>query len=283
MISHIHPWASASLLGGKLQRRYRARPLPGVCGGALGEASGTVSVHLCEQGRPQGASFSAGDLSLHPRDPSRAQPRRRSFPRSEYPALDGTGSNTIEEMNERLETLEQFSDEHENLSQLFAEAHPLTMDGEGRIVLPETLKEHAQITDRCRVCRPRRDVPDLGAGPLRRASRDGARALPPPGHDIAAAQRRGTAARMTRDAAHRTRAQTRRRRRTRSHIPVLLEAVVAALAPRDGATLCRRHVRRRRLQRGAARGGALPRPRHRPRSRGGAPRRGARRAPSAAG
>jgi MraZ protein len=49
-------------------------------------------------------------------------------------------------MNERLETLDQFSDEHENLSQLFAEAHPLTIDGEGRIVLPEPLKEHANIT-----------------------------------------------------------------------------------------------------------------------------------------
>src|SRR3979411_2876917 len=73
MISQIHPWANALLLGGKLQRRYRADLLPGVCGGALGEASGTVSVHLPEQGRPQGASFSAGDLSLHPRDPSRAQ------------------------------------------------------------------------------------------------------------------------------------------------------------------------------------------------------------------
>lgn len=68
------------------------------------------------------------------------------FPSFRVPALDGTGSNYVEEMNERLETLEQFSDEHENLSQLFAEAHPLTMDGEGRIVLPEPLKEHAQIT-----------------------------------------------------------------------------------------------------------------------------------------
>src|SRR5207248_319246 len=37
MISQIYPWASASLLGGKLQRRYRADPLPGVGGGALGE------------------------------------------------------------------------------------------------------------------------------------------------------------------------------------------------------------------------------------------------------
>ena len=68
------------------------------------------------------------------------------FPSFRVPALDGTGANYVEEMNERLETLEQFSDEHENLSQLFAEAHPLTIDGEGRIVLPETLKEHANIS-----------------------------------------------------------------------------------------------------------------------------------------
>jgi MraZ protein len=68
------------------------------------------------------------------------------FPSYRVPALDGTGSNYVEEMNERLETLEQFSDEHENLSQLFAEAHPLTMDGEGRIVLPDTLKDYANIT-----------------------------------------------------------------------------------------------------------------------------------------
>jgi transcriptional regulator MraZ len=68
------------------------------------------------------------------------------FPSFRVPALDGTGSNYVEEMNSRLETLDQFSDDHENLSQLFAEAHPLTMDGEGRIVLPEPLKEHANIT-----------------------------------------------------------------------------------------------------------------------------------------
>jgi MraZ protein len=68
------------------------------------------------------------------------------FPSFRVPALDGSGSNYVEEMNDRLETLDQFSDEHENLSQLFAEAHPLTMDGEGRIVLPEILKAHANIT-----------------------------------------------------------------------------------------------------------------------------------------
>ena len=39
------------------------RPLPRVHGRALGEISGTIHVHLREQGRPQGAGFSAGDLS----------------------------------------------------------------------------------------------------------------------------------------------------------------------------------------------------------------------------
>src|SRR5678815_5217728 len=63
MISHIHPWANTIVLGGT-RWCFRARPLPDVHGGALGEASGDVSFHLCEQGRPQGASFSAGDLSL---------------------------------------------------------------------------------------------------------------------------------------------------------------------------------------------------------------------------
>jgi MraZ protein len=68
------------------------------------------------------------------------------FPSMRAPALDGTGSDYVEEMKDRLETFDQFSDEHENLSLLFADAHPLTVDGEGRIVLPEALKEHAQIT-----------------------------------------------------------------------------------------------------------------------------------------
>ena len=68
------------------------------------------------------------------------------FPSNRSPALDGTGSDYVEEMKDRLEAFDQFSDEHENISLLFADAHPLTMDGEGRIVLPEPLKEHAQIT-----------------------------------------------------------------------------------------------------------------------------------------
>src|SRR5579862_8116508 len=74
MISHIYPWASTIVLGGTGWCIYRARPLPDACGGALGEASGIVHFHLCEQGRPQGASFCAGDLSLLSRDQSSTEP-----------------------------------------------------------------------------------------------------------------------------------------------------------------------------------------------------------------
>jgi MraZ protein len=67
------------------------------------------------------------------------------FPSFRLPALECTGSDRMEDMQERIESLEQFSEEHENLSQLFADAHPLTIDGEGRVILPERLKEHADI------------------------------------------------------------------------------------------------------------------------------------------
>jgi MraZ protein len=68
-----------------------------------------------------------------------------AFPSIRLPAIECTGSDRMEEMQERIETLEQFSDEHENLSLLFAEAQPLAIDGEGRVIVPEVLKEHAHI------------------------------------------------------------------------------------------------------------------------------------------
>jgi MraZ protein len=69
-----------------------------------------------------------------------------AFPSFRLPALECTGSDRIAEMQDRIETLEQFSEEYENLSLLFAEAQQLTIDGEGRVVLPDRLKEHANIT-----------------------------------------------------------------------------------------------------------------------------------------
>jgi MraZ protein len=68
-----------------------------------------------------------------------------AFPSIRTPAVECTGSNRMEVMQERIESIEQFSEEYENLVQLFADAHPLTIDGEGRVILPERLKSHAGI------------------------------------------------------------------------------------------------------------------------------------------
>src|SRR3954452_24126587 len=43
-----------------------------------------------------------------------------AFPSLRVPAVECTGSDRIEEMQERIDTLEQFSDEYENLTQIFA-------------------------------------------------------------------------------------------------------------------------------------------------------------------
>jgi transcriptional regulator MraZ len=68
-----------------------------------------------------------------------------AFPSLRVRAVECAGSNRIEEMQRRIDTLEQFSDEYENLTQIFADSHPMSMDPEGRVILPEALKEHAGI------------------------------------------------------------------------------------------------------------------------------------------
>jgi transcriptional regulator MraZ len=69
------------------------------------------------------------------------------FPSFKYTALDASGIKRMEEMSERLNTLDEFSDEHENLTMLFAAAQPLQFDTEGRIGLPENLVEYAHLSD----------------------------------------------------------------------------------------------------------------------------------------
>ena len=165
----------------------------------------------------------------------------------------------------------------------------MSMDPEGRIVLPETLKEHAADRLRCRFCRAGRDVPAVGSGAIRGAPRRGARTLAPAGHDIAAALRRGApaagAARDTGAARAGPRLQANRADVPAGHSrKALTSSGPCPGAGRRGCRgacaarrrdLCGRHVWRRRIQRGAARGGAMPCPRHRSRSRRAAARRGA--------
>ena len=69
------------------------------------------------------------------------------FPSYKYPALEANGLDWMEELANRLDALDKFSDEHENLEMLFAASRELTLDTEGRIALPPDLAEHAAITD----------------------------------------------------------------------------------------------------------------------------------------
>jgi MraZ protein len=69
------------------------------------------------------------------------------IPSFKVEALDGTGSDHLAEMMEGLKTLDQYSERRDDMALVFADSRPLTLDGEGRIILPEDLKEHAHITD----------------------------------------------------------------------------------------------------------------------------------------
>jgi MraZ protein len=69
------------------------------------------------------------------------------IPSFKYEAIDGTGSDHLIEMMEGLSTLDQYSDRRDDLALVFAESRSLQIDGEGRIVLPDELKNYAGITD----------------------------------------------------------------------------------------------------------------------------------------
>jgi MraZ protein len=68
----------------------------------------------------------------------------RSF---RLPALDGSGIDRMEELSARIDALDEFSEDREALASIFADAQQLPFDGEGRIVLPQPLCEHAGITE----------------------------------------------------------------------------------------------------------------------------------------
>ena len=68
----------------------------------------------------------------------------RSF---RLPALDGSGIDRMEELSARIDALDEFSEDREALSSIFADAQQLPFDGEGRIILPEALSAHAGITE----------------------------------------------------------------------------------------------------------------------------------------
>lgn len=70
-----------------------------------------------------------------------------AFRSLKFPALDAGGYDRLEDIARSLDELPEFSDERDALASMLSDAHELPFDGEGRIVLPQTLIEHAAIAD----------------------------------------------------------------------------------------------------------------------------------------
>ena len=63
-----------------------------------------------------------------------------------YEAIEGCSSDRINEMAKRINTLDIFSDDQDDFStSIFSEIIPTNLDAEGRFMIPENLKEHANI------------------------------------------------------------------------------------------------------------------------------------------
>ena len=80
-----------------------------------------------------------------------------AVPSFKYPAIQCGSMEWMEELNAGIGAYEFFSDEHDTLTAtLFASSEQLSFDGEGRIKLPESLAEHANI---------KKSVAFVGRGP----------------------------------------------------------------------------------------------------------------------
>ncbi len=63
-------------------------------------------------------------------------------------AIEGCGIDRMARLSDSIDELELFSEARDDLaSTIFADAHQLPFDGEGRIILPPLLAEHAGITE----------------------------------------------------------------------------------------------------------------------------------------
>ncbi|MEO1198950.1 MAG: division/cell wall cluster transcriptional repressor MraZ [Pseudomonadota bacterium] len=68
------------------------------------------------------------------------------YPALGVEALDGGGNRLMDEINRLLDALPPYSEERDQLSTaLLGDCEQLKLDGEGRIVLSDTLKAHAGI------------------------------------------------------------------------------------------------------------------------------------------
>jgi MraZ protein len=64
-------------------------------------------------------------------------------------AIEACGIDFMERLNDSIASMDLFSDDHEDLAAtIFADSQQLPFDGDGRIILPPRLAEHAGIAER---------------------------------------------------------------------------------------------------------------------------------------
>jgi MraZ protein len=71
-----------------------------------------------------------------------------AIPSFKLPAVDCYSMQKLEELSQQVDQLPTFSEERDDFAAaLFGSAIQLPLDGEGRIVLPDTILAHAKITE----------------------------------------------------------------------------------------------------------------------------------------
>lgn len=69
-------------------------------------------------------------------------------PSHKHPCIEGWPPATFHALGPPLERLDLFGEDHDDLAAaLYADAHPVEADREGRIVLPDALVSHANLSD----------------------------------------------------------------------------------------------------------------------------------------
>jgi MraZ protein len=65
-----------------------------------------------------------------------------------HPTIEGMGVDRMQRLSESVDQLKVFSEEQDDLaSAIFADAQMMAFDGEGRIIIPSLLLEHAHLED----------------------------------------------------------------------------------------------------------------------------------------
>lgn len=64
-------------------------------------------------------------------------------------AIEGCALSWMERLSQSVESLDLFGEDQDNLAAtIFADAHQMSFDGDGRVTLPESLIAHAGLTEK---------------------------------------------------------------------------------------------------------------------------------------